>query len=361
LTGSARARYIAPHVSDDKVIREQLAEAAPRGARPEKAQAALAQVPRLFDDLQALESELTRATADAEATLQAAARHLVAAGGKRIRPTVTLLSCGACGGPMSAAVPFGVAAELTHSATLLHDDVIDDGPMRRGQPASRVIWGNTVSVLAGDWLLTRSLEITAAHPAAAHALPALLATMRRLVEGEVKQLSLRGGFRATERDYFQVIEGKTASLFGWACAAGAWAAGADGAVPAALARFGEGIGTAFQLVDDALDYAADPEKLGKRLGADLVEGKATLPLIRALGAEPALRERLAPIADGADPTDALCLEVIASVKRTGGVEAARALAREHTRDALSALEKVPDGPHRRALHEAAVSLTERAF
>ena len=86
----------------------------------------------------------------------------MAAGGKRIRPTVTLLACGACGGPMSAAVPFGVAAELTHSATLLHDDVIDDGPMRRGQPASRVIWGNTVSVLAGDWLLTRSLEITAA-------------------------------------------------------------------------------------------------------------------------------------------------------------------------------------------------------
>ncbi|HET8732565.1 MAG TPA: polyprenyl synthetase family protein [Anaeromyxobacteraceae bacterium] len=348
-------------MASDKVVREQLEDAAGRGARPAKAQAALAQVPRLPEELGALEAELTRATADAEATLQAAARHLVSAGGKRIRPTVALLACGACGGDMAAAVPFGVAAELTHSATLLHDDVIDDGPVRRGMPASRVIWGNTVSVLAGDWLLTRALEITAAHPAAASALPALLATMRRLVEGEVKQLSLRGGFRATEQDYFQVIEGKTASLFGWACAAGGWAAGARGDVPAALARFGEGIGTAFQLVDDALDYAADPEKLGKRLGADLVEGKATLPLIRALQADPALRERLAPIADGADPTDAVCLEVIASVKRTGGVEAARALAREQTRDALSALESVPDGPHRRALAEAAVALTERAF
>jgi octaprenyl-diphosphate synthase len=262
---------------------------------------------------------------------------------------------------MAAAVPFGVAAELTHSATLLHDDVIDDGPVRRGMPASRVIWGNTVSVLAGDWLLTRSLEITAGHPAADRALPALLATMRRLVEGEVKQLSLRGGFRATEQDYFQVIEGKTASLFGWACAAGGWAAGQEGAIPAALSRFGEGIGTAFQLVDDALDYAADPEKLGKRLGADLVEGKATLPLIRALVAEPGLRARLAPIADGADPTDEVCLEVIAAVKRTGGVDAARALAREHTRGALSALETLPDGVHRRALVESAVMLTERAF
>ena len=153
-------------MANDNVIREQLEDAARRGARPEKAQAALAQVPRLFDELGALEVQLTRATADAEATLQAAARHLVAAGGKRIRPTVALLACGASGGDMSAAVPFGVAAELTHSATLLHDDVIDDGPLRRGMPASRVIWGNTVSVLAGDWLLTRSLEITAGHPAA---------------------------------------------------------------------------------------------------------------------------------------------------------------------------------------------------
>jgi octaprenyl-diphosphate synthase len=348
-------------MSKDREIRDQLEDAASRGARPARAQAALAQVPHLFDELSSLEAELARATVDAEATLQAAARHLVSAGGKRIRPTVALLSCGACGGDMAAAVPFGVAAELTHSATLLHDDVIDDGPLRRGQPASRVIWGNTVSVLAGDWLLTRSLEIVAAHPAAARALPALLATMRRLVEGEVKQLSLRGGFRATEADYFEVIEGKTASLFGWACSAGGWAAGAEGDVPAALGRFGEGIGTAFQLVDDALDYAADPAKLGKRLGADLVEGKATLPLIRALDTEPALRDRLAPIADGADPTDDLCLEVIAAVKRTGGVDAARALARQRTGEALAALDLVPDGPHRRALVEAAVVLTERAF
>src|SRR5512136_3068786 len=253
-------------MASEKVVREQLEDAAPRGARPEKAQAALAQVPRLFDDLAALEGQLTRATADAEATLQAAARHLVAAGGKRIRPTVTLLACGACGGDMAAAVPFAAAAELTHSATLLHDDVIDDGAVRRGQPASRVIWGNAVSVLSGDWLLARALEIVAGQPAGPAALPPLLATMRRLVEGEVLQLSLRGGFRATEQDYFAVVQGKTASLFGWAAAAGAWAAGVNGAVPAALAAFGEGVGTAFQLVDDALDYAADPGLLGKRLG-----------------------------------------------------------------------------------------------
>src|SRR5512137_526317 len=361
LTGSATPRYIAPHVSDDKVIREQLEEAAPRGARPEKAQAALAQVPRLFDELQALEAELTRATADAEATLQAAARHLVAAGGKRIRPTVTLLSCGACGGPMSAAVPFGVAAELTHSATLLHDDVIDDGPVRRGQPASRVIWGNTVSVLAGDWLLTRSLEIVAAHPARERALPAMLATMRRLVEGEVLQLTFRGTFAATEATYLQVVTGKTASLFGWGAAAGAWAAGVEGAIPEALVRFGEGIGVAFQLVDDALDYAAEPGVLGKRLGADLLEGKATLPLIRAIDAQPGLRARLQLLLDGQAEGDAVAGEVIEAVRRSGGVEAARAMARQRTAQGMAALEALPDGPHRRALAEAARSLTERAF
>jgi octaprenyl-diphosphate synthase len=274
---------------------------------------------------------------------------------------VSLLSCGACGGEMARAVPYAVAAELTHSATLLHDDVIDDSPTRRGQDASRVIWGNSVSVLAGDWLLTRSLEIVAASDARDHALPPLLVTMRRLVEGEVLQLSLRGSFKATERQYLDVVIGKTASLFGWASAAGAWAAGLSGEIPAALVQFGEGIGIAFQLVDDALDYAADPTLLGKRLGSDLIEGKATLPLIRAVEAEPALRARLTLLVEGKADTDEVAAEVIAAVKRTGGVEAARAMAREHTRAALAALEKVPDGVHRRALREAAGTLTERAF
>lgn len=348
-------------MANDDVILAQLGASAPRGVRPEKAQAALAQVPRLPEELAELERQLVASTGDAERTLQSAARHLVAAGGKRIRPLVSMLACGACGGELSAAIPFGVAAELTHSATLLHDDVIDDGPVRRGQPASRVIWGNSVSVLAGDWLLTRALEIVAGHAARAEALPALLATMRRLVEGEVLQLSLRGGFRATEQDYFAVVKGKTASLFGWAAAAGAWAAGVNGAVPAALAAFGEGVGTAFQLVDDALDYAADPKLLGKRLGADLIEGKATLPLIRAVRADGELRERLLRLVEGREEAEAVAPDVIAAVKRTDGVEAARAIAREHTQAALAALEQVPEGTHRQALREAAWSLTERAF
>ena len=318
-------------------------------------------MPTLPESLLALEEQLTRATDDAEAKLQGAARHLVSAGGKRIRPMVTLLACGACGGEMRSAVPYAVAAELTHSATLLHDDVIDDGPIRRGQPASRVIWGNAVSVLSGDWLLTRALEIVSSQPASGAALAPLLATMRRLVEGEVLQLSLRGTFAASERDYLAVVIGKTASLFGWAAAAGAWAAGVEGKVPDALARFGEGVGIAFQLVDDALDYAADPGLLGKRLGTDLIEGKATLPLIRACEAEPRLRERLRALLDGAADGHAVAGEVIEVVKRVGGVDAARAMAREHTRTAMSALAEVPDGAHRRALHEAAVSLTERAF
>ncbi|MGC4000336.1 MAG: polyprenyl synthetase family protein [Anaeromyxobacter sp.] len=345
----------------EQAILSQLDASAKRGVRPERAQAALADVPSLPENLLELEVQLTRATEDAEEKLRAAARHLVSAGGKRIRPMVTLLAAGACGGEMREAVPYAVAAELTHSATLLHDDVIDDGPLRRGQPASRVIWGNAVSVLSGDWLLTRALEIVSAAPARSAALPSLLATMRRLVEGEVLQLSLRGGFQATEKDYLDVVIGKTASLFGWAAAAGAWSAGLTGKVPEALIQFGEGIGIAFQLVDDALDYAADPALLGKRLGADLIEGKATLPLIRACQADGRLRERLAAVVEGNIPADAVAVEVIEAVKRVGGVDAARAMAREHTHRALAALELVPEGPHRAALHEAAVHLTERAF
>lgn len=348
-------------MAKEQAILSQLDASASRGVRPERAQAALADVPSLSESLLELERQLTRATDDAEEKLKAAARHLVSAGGKRIRPMVSLLACGACGGEMRAAVPYAVAAELTHSATLLHDDVIDDSPVRRGQPASRVIWGNAVSVLSGDWLLTRALEIVSAEPARSAALPSLLATMRRLVEGEVLQLSLRGGFSATERDYMDVVIGKTASLFGWSAAAGAWAAGLSGEIPAALVRFGEGVGIAFQLVDDALDYAADPRLLGKRLGTDLIEGKATLPLIRACEAEPALRERLQGVVDGTHDVEAVAAEVIEVVKRVGGVDAARALAREHTKASLAALGEVPDGAHRRALREAALSLTERAF
>jgi octaprenyl-diphosphate synthase len=348
-------------MGSEQAILTQLDESARRGVRPERAQAALADVPRLAESLAALEQQLTSATEDAEERLRAAARHLVGAGGKRIRPTVTLLACGACGGDMAAAVPYAVAAELTHSATLLHDDVIDDGPLRRGQPASRVIWGNAVSVLSGDWLLTRALEVVSAEPARSAALPSLLRTMRRLVEGEVLQLSLRGEFSATEKDYLDVVVGKTASLFGWAAAAGAWAAGLTGRVPEALVRFGEGIGIAFQLVDDALDYAAEPSLLGKRLGQDLLEGKATLPLIRACEADPALRGRLNELMEGRADANAVAGEVIAAVQAVGGVDAARALAREHTGVAMAALAEVPDGPHRRALHEAAESLTERAF
>src|SRR5512133_2057702 len=345
----------------DQAILAQLDSTAERGVRPERAKAALADVPALTETLFALEERLAAATDGASEKLAGAARHLVSAGGKRIRPMVTLLSCGACGGDMRHAVPFAIAAELTHSATLLHDDVIDDGPVRRGQPASRVIWGNAVSVLSGDWLLTRALEIVSGEPGGTHALGPLLATMRRLVEGEVLQLSLRGTFAASEKDYLAVVIGKTASLFGWATAAGAWAAGVTGRVPDALSRFGEGIGIDFQLVDDALDYAANPALLGKKLGADLLEGKATLPLIRACEAEPRLRDRLHALVEGREKADAVAAALIAVVKRVGGVDEARALAREHTTRALAALEEVPDGIHRRALREAAASLTERAF
>jgi octaprenyl-diphosphate synthase len=348
-------------MASDQEIVSQLSATADRGVRPERAQAALAEVPDLLETLAALEEQLAGATADAEARLQAAARHLVSAGGKRIRPLVSLLACGANGGRLSAAIPYAMAAELTHSATLLHDDVIDDGPTRRGQPASRVIWGNSVSVLSGDWLLTRALEIVAHAPAARLALLPLLATMRRLVEGEVLQLTFRGTFAATEQTYLQVVTGKTASLFGWGAAAGAWAAGVEGEIPAALVRFGEGIGVAFQLVDDALDYDADAAKLGKKLGADLLEGKATLPLIRALEAQPALRGRLQLLLDGKADGEAVAGEVLEAVRTSGGVEAARAMARIRTAEGMAALEALPDGPHRRALAEAARSLTERAF
>jgi octaprenyl-diphosphate synthase len=348
-------------VRTEQAILSQLDASAGRGVRPDRARAALAEVRGLAAELAGLEWQLETATKDAESTLQAAARHLIAGGGKRIRPTLTLLACGACGGELAAAVPLACAAELTHSATLLHDDVIDDGPIRRGQPASRTIWGNAVSVLSGDWLLTRALELVAAAPSRSTALPGLLATLRTMVEGEVLQLARKGSASTTEEEYFEVVRGKTASLFAWSAAAGGWAAGARGSVVESLQRFGEEIGIAFQLVDDALDFDADPAALGKKLGTDLLEGKATLPLIYACRAVPSLRARLeALLAEGSGniPPE-VAEQVLVAVKRSGGVDTARATARVHTDSALKALEGVDDGPHRRAMLEAAHALTER--
>lgn len=316
----------------------------------------LADVQALFGaDMAWVERELGRWTREGVTPATESATHLLEAGGKRVRPLALLLSAACFGEVSQAARELAAAAELVHLATLLHDDVIDDGQERRGLPTSRRIWGNAVSVLAGDLLLTHALERTSA-AAPGEVLAELFATLRRLVDGEVVQLRGRTRLDVSEETYVRIVRDKTASLFVWAARAGARVAGAGGREIAALGEFGEHLGVAFQLVDDALDYAGDPKATGKAVFADLQEGKLTLPLIRAIASRPALTDDLPLVRTG----DAAAMtRLIAAVHESGACAAVRDLARAETAAALDALDAIPEGLPRDLLAHIARDLADR--
>jgi octaprenyl-diphosphate synthase len=323
----------------------------------ERAQRRLAEVQALVgDDLADVERQLSLLTGEGISPATDSAGHLLAAGGKRVRPLTVMLAAACFGPPPPQARDLGVVAELIHLATLLHDDVIDDGQERRGQPTSRRIWGNAVSVLAGDLLLTHALSVTAA--AAPHSvLIDLLTTLRQLVDGEVVQLRGRRVLDVREDVYFRIVRDKTASLFAWAARSGASCAGAPAHAAEALGVFGAHMGLAFQLVDDVLDYAGDPGVTGKALLADLAEGKLTLPLIRALAAGAVRTEDVEAVRSG--DRDA-ALRVARAVCASGVCDQVRSLAHTETEQALTALAALPGSPARDMLGNIARDLTTRS-
>ena len=306
-------------------------------------------------DMAWVETELARAALEGATPGTLASAHLLGAGGKRVRPLAVLLSASCFGEAPPAAREVAVVAELVHAATLLHDDVIDDADERRGRPASRRVWGNAVSVLAGDLLLTHALERTL-HAAPA-LLPALVSTLRRLVDGEIVQLRGRTLVDLAEATYFSVVRDKTSSLFSWAARAGAQVGGAPADAADALGEYGAHLGVAFQLVDDALDYSGDRSATGKALFGDLREGKVTLPLVRAIAAIPSL----AADVEGARAGDeGASRRLLAGVLETRACDEVRALARVETDRALQALTRVPAGPARELLACVAGELAARA-
>ncbi len=316
----------------------------------------LTQVRALFaEDLAVVDLELARLVRDGVSPAIESAAHLLAAGGKRVRPLVAILSAACFGTPPAAVRDVALVAELVHLATLLHDDVIDDGRERRGRPTSRCIWGNAVSVLAGDLLLTHALQV-ASQRAPRSVLAELLATLRRLVDGEVLQLRLRTQIEANEDVYFQIARDKTASLFEWAGRSGAVCADATPEAASALGAFGSHVGLAFQLVDDVLDYVGDPQVVGKSLLGDLHEGKFTLPLIRTLASEPELWT-LVDAVHGGDRGAAL--EIAEAVRASGACEGVRALARQETIKAVVSLDRLPPSVARSILETIAQELTAR--
>lgn len=278
-----------------------------------------------------------------------AAQHLLGAGGKRLRPTLLFLVARLFGQEPGGLPELAAVAELIHSATLLHDDVIDMGDERRHQPAARVIWGNAVSVLAGDFLLTRSLKLALAS-GVPQAMPSLLDVLDRMVGAEIHQLALRGQLSATEKDYWEVVDGKTASLFEWCAEIGARAGGATDAQARAAARFASQLGSAFQVVDDLIDFQGSPEVAGKSVLRDLKEGKLTLPVLRALDKRPDLRPH---VVAGAPEW------LGAALQSTGVTAEVQGEVRKRLDSALEALHQLPDVPLRAALEALARASVER--
>jgi octaprenyl-diphosphate synthase len=307
----------------------------------------------LADDLSWIEAALSLAVDDGEAPATLSARHLVTRGGKRVRPMALLLSA-ACFGRITPEVrELAVVSELVHSATLLHDDVVDEGMERRGVATSRLAWGNAISVLGGDLLLVHALSRTQAH--APEIMPDLISTLRRLVDGEILQLRGRSELDVSEATYERILRDKTASLFAWSTRTGARLAGASLEDQERLAAFGERLGIAFQLVDDVLDYSG--ESTGKTLLTDLREGKLTLPLVLAVARMPELVQPLRRIYAGDfEPVTAVSRAVVAS----GACEEVRRRASDHTRSAVEALRAVQPGPARVLLESVAQQLAARA-
>lgn len=207
-------------------------------------------------------------------------RHILSAGGKRIRPTLTLLSSRLCGYDGDRHVNLAACIEFLHTATLLHDDVVDESDLRRGNATANQLWGNSASILVGDFLLSRAFQLMA-KDGSLEVLRLLSDTSAIITEGEVKQLSAANDITTDENTYIDIISAKTAQLFTAACEIGAVIGERPEDERAQLREFGRNLGIAFQIVDDALDYSAKQEELGKTIGDDFREGKVTLPVILA--------------------------------------------------------------------------------
>jgi octaprenyl-diphosphate synthase len=272
--------------------------------------------------------------------------YIVGAGGKRLRPAVLLLIAGALGTRGAAAHRLAAVIEFIHTATLLHDDVVDESDLRRGRPTANAMFGNAASVLVGDFLYSRAFQMMV-EAGSMRVMSILADATNRIAEGEVLQLLNIHDPTVDEERYLRVVERKTATLFEAAAHIGAVIAGADGVMEAQCMRYGASIGTAFQIVDDILDYSGHVEELGKRLGDDLREGKVTLPIIYALrGASTKQRDLIeCAIRDGGGDF----VQIARVVHETGALEFSRARAEDEARAARAAASALPASEFRVSL------------
>ena len=314
----------------------------------------------LAGDLDDVERALDAVGHGLETPAHDSARHLLGRGGKRLRPICVALASHVGVGFTPAARTFAIAVELVHNATLLHDDVVDFGDRRRGADAARVIYGNAASIFGGDWLLAEAL--CRIHAAGVDGVLArMLDVVKEMVTAEALQLAARGKVQASSSEYFRIVQGKTAALFRWAMFAGARAGGVGARECEALEEFGSLLGVAFQLVDDVLDFAGDPDATGKELLTDLREGKMTYPLLLAMDRDPELGPALGAhcAAEEASVDPELARRIAQAMADGKVVEDCLELASRICKDAARRLEPLPSSPARSALEGVALATPRR--
>ncbi len=303
----------------------------------------------LAEDLGATNRAIVERMHSPVALIPQLAAHIVAAGGKRIRPLLTLAAARLCGYDGQRHVALAACVEFIHTATLLHDDVVDESAMRRGQASANALWGNNASVLVGDFLFARAFQLMT-EDGSLEVLRILSSASATISEGEVLQLVTQNDLSTTEAQYLEVIEGKTAALFAAATRIGAVVAGRPAQEAEALDAYGRNLGIAFQLVDDALDYAAEQAALGKTVGDDFREGKITLPVLVAFHAgDAAEQEFWRRTMEAREQADADLAQAQALIARHGGIAETIRRAERYGAAALAALEAFPDNPFRRAM------------
>ncbi|MBL9100260.1 MAG: polyprenyl synthetase family protein [Myxococcales bacterium] len=315
-----------------------------------------AAVALVAEDLNVVEARLRELLQSSIAVIPELGGQLAFAGGKRFRPLVALLAARAAGFVDPVRVTVAAVGELLHTATLLHDDVIDGGEFRRGRPTARLGYGNGMAVLTGDFCLARGLQAIA-YAGHLSAVQTLSDAVTRMAEGEVAQLQVAGDAGLDRDRYYLVIDRKTAALIAWCSSVGGLL---TPAVSAALHRYGLEIGYAFQIADDVLDYTAGVDQTGKARGQDLRDGKVTLPLILACAADPGLRRRVYALLDDGPPVDNdAAAELVARVAASSAPELAAGVAEDHARAAVAQLAVLPPSPARDALAELARYVVRR--
>jgi octaprenyl-diphosphate synthase len=323
-------------------------------------QAALRIFGLIAPELKLVEEEFARQAQSNVQVIEYLGDYLRASGGKRVRPALTILSNYAVGGDGSNynSIRIATVMEFLHTATLVHDDIIDSADTRRNRPTVNALYGNDTAVLMGDWLYMSAFETSLAERSLS-ILDILTRVTRKMTEGELLQLTTLGRTDVGEQQYLDIIQRKTAYLFSACCEVGAILGGASETEQRALADYGMNLGTAFQLTDDLLDFTSTDDMLGKGAGVDLLGGKVTLPLIYLMASEPLTREMVQTVITEKAYESVSRRELMTSVELVGGLERTRLRADEYAAAARSALNVLPNSEHAESLRSIPTYAIER--